>query len=214
VLAMNGLADIKKSIWNKEIIEDLDLHISKLPEIAPPYREIGTISRKKFGTKNDIKVLVGIGDQIAGFIGAGILEKGDLVDVAGTYTVLGYATDCFIPDASGRIISSIYSGIEDIYHQLAVVAVGGYLYNWFIKKFDYEDSRLDKAKDTEGLYFIPHIGGRTAPPQPYYQGTFYGLKWSHDLDSIYTSMLECIGYEYRFIYDKILELNHLRKDQL
>lgn len=214
VLAMNGLADIKKGMWNKDIIKDLDLDISKLPEIVPPYRTVGTIAREKFGTKNDIKVLAGIGDQIAGFIGAGILEKGDIVDVAGTYTVLGYAADHFIPDTDDRIISSIYSGIEDIYYQLAVVAVGGYLYNWFIEKFSYDDSRLERAKDTKGLYFIPHIGGRSAPPQPYYQGTFYGLKWSHDLDSIYTAMLECIGYEYDFIYSKIKELNGLREDQL
>lgn len=214
VLTMSGLADIKKGMWNKDIIKDMDLDLSKLPEIVPPYRTVGTIAREKFGTKNDIKVLVGIGDQIAGFIGAGILEKGDLVDVAGTYTVLGYAADRFIPDTDDRIISSIYSGIEDIYYQLAVVAVGGYLYNWFIEKFSYDDRRLERAKDTKGLYFIPHIGGRSAPPQPYYQGTFYGLKWSHDLDSIYTAMLECIGYEYDFIYSKIKELNGLREDQL
>ena len=214
VLAMNGLADIKNGVWNKDIIKDLDLDLSKLPEIVSPCRTVGTIAREKFSTKKDIKVLAGIGDQIAGFIGAGILEKGGLVDVAGTYTVLGYAADHFIPDTSDRIISSIYSGMEDIYYQLAVVAVGGYLYNWFVEKFSYDDRRLDRAKDTKGLYFIPHIGGRSAPPQPYYQGTFYGLKWSHGLDSIYTAMLECIGYEYDFILGKIKELNGLKEDQL
>ena len=174
---------------------------------------VGTIAKQKFGTKNDIKVLAGIGDQIAGFIGAGILGKGDLIDVAGTYTVLGHSTDRFIPDIEDRILSSIYSGIEDIYFQLAVVAVGGYLYNWFIEKFNYDDSRLKKAKDTKGLYFIPHFGGRSVPFQPYYQGTFYGLKWNHDLDSIYSAMLQCVGFEYDFIYSKLVELNHLKKDQ-
>lgn len=213
VLAMNGLADVKNGTWNKEILDELDLDSSKLPEIIPPYRKVGTIKRERFGTKNDIKVLTGIGDQIAGFIGAGILKKGDLVDVAGTYTVLGYATDYFIPDTQERVISSVYSGIEDIYYHLAVVAVGGYLYKWFIEKFDYDDSNLESAKDTNGLYFIPYIGGRAAPPQPYYQGTFYGLKWSHDLDSIYTAMLECIGYDYDFIYSKVKELNKLKEDK-
>ena len=214
VLAMNGLANIDKEEWNKNIIEDLDLDISKLPEIVRPYRKVGIITKQRFGSKNDIKVLAGIGDQIAGFIGAGVLKKGDLVDVAGTYTVLGLATDRFIPDIEGKIISLIYSGIEDIYYQLAVVAVGGYLYKWFIEKFSYDDSRLKKAKDTKGLYFIPHIGGRTAPPQPYYEGTFYGLKWNHDLDSIYTAMLKCMSFEYDFIYSKILELDHLKRDKL
>lgn len=213
VLAMNGLADVKNGMWNREIVDKLDLDMEKLPQITPCFKEVGTIPKERFGTESDIKVLAGIGDQIAGFIGAGLFDKGDLIDVAGTYTVLGYAADRFIPDLKDRIILSIYSGIGDIYYQLAVVAVGGYLYNWFINKFGYDDSRLKRPKDTEGLYFIPHIGGRAAPPQPYYQGTFYGLKWNHDLDSIYTSMLECIGYEYDFIFKKIKELNSLEDDR-
>lgn len=214
VLAMNGLADIRKGTWSKKIIDTLGLDMEKLPDIVPPYKNVGTIPKERFGTDNDIKVLAGIGDQIAGFIGAGMLDKGNLIDVAGTYTVLGYAGDSFIPDTEDKIISSIYSGVEDLYYQLAVAAVGGYLYNWFVEKFNYDDSGLDIAGDTEGLFFIPHIGGRTAPSQPYYQGTFYGLKWSHDLDSIYTSMLECMGYEYDFIFEKLKQLNSLDSDML
>jgi xylulokinase len=213
VLAMNGLADVKKGMWNKDIIDDLDLDESKLPRIFPPYRQVGIISKAKFGTKNDIKVLTGIGDQIAGFMGAGILNRRDLIDVAGTYTVLGYASDSFIPYTSGRIISSIYSGIGEIYYHLAVVAMGGYLYSWFTDKFGYNASGLVKPKNTRGLYFIPYIGGRTAPSQLYYHGTFYGIKWNHDLDSFYTSMLECIGYEYDFILEKIKKLNGIKSNK-
>lgn len=212
-LTMTGLANIKESKWDRGICKKIECDIDKLPKIVKPYEVVSYIDKNVFGTKKDIKVLAGIGDQIAGFIGAGILKKGDLVDVAGTYTVLGYATDYFIPDTQERVISSVYSGIEDIYYHLAVVAVGGYLYKWFIEKFDYDDSNLESAKDTNGLYFIPYIGGRVAPPQPYYQGTFYGLKWGHDLDSIYTAMLECIGYDYDFIYSKVKELNKLKEDK-
>ncbi len=206
VLGMSGLADIINGRWNRNIIEDIDLCISKLPKIFPPFKEVGTIPKEKFGTKNDIKVLAGIGDQIAGFIGAGILKMGDLVDVAGTYTVLGYSTDRFIPDPDGRAISSIYSGIEDIYYQMAVVAIGGYLFKWFTEKFNYDAGSLDRIMETGDLYFIPHIGGRTTPPQPFYHGTLYGLKWDHNLDSIYISMLECLGFEYDLIYRRIKNL--------
>jgi len=207
VLAMHGLADINNKTWNKKIAEDLDLDIFKLPEILPPYGVAGKINKNRFDTKNDIKILVGVGDQIAGFIGAGIINKGDIVDVAGTYTVLGYATDRFIPDRRGKIISSIYSGIEDIYYHLAVVALGGYLYNWFIDNLKFDRSKMKNNKNTEHLYFIPYIGGRAVPYQPYYQGTFYGLKWHHDIESMFIAMLECIGYEYDFIYGYLKKLN-------
>lgn len=176
VLAVNGLADICMGKWNKNVCSELKINIDKLPKIMRPYEVVGHIDKNKFNTDKDIKVLVGIGDQIAGFIGAGVVNKNDLVDVAGTYTVLGYCTDRFVPDPKDKMISSIYSGIEGIYYQMAVVAVGGYLYSWFKEKFDYDDSRKIKEKDTDGLYFIPHIGGRSAPSQPYYQGTWFGIK--------------------------------------
>jgi xylulokinase len=211
VLAMHGLADVKMGTWNTKIIKDLELDLSKLPEISRPYKVVGTIAKEKFKTLSDIKVLCGIGDQVAGFIGAGILKKGDLVDVAGTYTVLGYATDRFIPDTSYKIISSIYSGIEDIYYHLVVVAVGGYLHSWFVEKFGYDETRIEFPQDTGGLYFIPYIGGRLAPLQPYYKGTFYGLNWEHNLDTIYSAMLECLGYEYDFLLEKIKELNGIKE---
>lgn len=210
VLAMNGLADIKNGNWNRDICNILGIDLNKLPVIKKPYEVVGYINKELFKTRDDIKVLVGIGDQIAGFIGAGVVNKNDLVNVVGTYTVVGCCTDKFFPDADEKIISSIYSGIEDIYYQFAVVTVGGYLYNWFKENFKYDDSKAIKGKiDTDGLYFVPHIGGRLVPSQPYYEGTWFGIKWHHNLDSFYISLLESIGYESDFLLEKIKEKNRL-----
>lgn len=209
VPAMNGLADIPRSSWNSSLIKKLGLDQEKLPHIYPSFEVVGYIDKDTFKTKNNIKVLTGIGDQIAGFIGTGILNKNDLVDVAGTYSVLGYCNDSFVPDTDNQVISSIYSGIGDIYYQLAVVAVGGYLCQWFLDTFSYND-KTTRYKETSGLYFIPHLGGRSAPSQLYYNGTFYGLKWDHDLDSIYIAMLESIEYEYYLALDRIKKLNKLK----
>ena len=215
VLAMSGLADIEKGIWNIDIVRELDLDPNKLPLIVRPYDTIGTISRKMFNTVNDIRVLAGMGDQVAGFIGAGVFNKGDLIDVAGTYSVLGYATDSFVTDTEAKTISTIYSGIEDIYYHLGVVALGGYLHNWFKDRFGYDNYMCkNPSEDTRDLFFIPHLGGRNSPSQPYYKGVFYGLQWNHNIDSMYTAMLECMGYEYSFILENIKRLNSLDRNML
>jgi len=215
VLSMSGLADINDRKWNGKICRKLDIDITKLPNILSPFECIGYINKNKFNTKKEIKVLVGIGDQAAGFIGAGIINKGDLVDVTGTYTVLGYCTDSFIADSKNKILTTLFSGIEGIYYNMSVVAVGGYLYKWFKEKFNYGGKKHPgKIKDTDGLYFIPHIGGRISPPQPYYEGTLVGIKWHHDLDSYYFSMLESIGYELNHALDQIKELNGLKEESI
>lgn len=211
-LSMSGLADVKKAKWNSSICKKLGVDIKRLLKILKPFECIGYIDKKKFDTEKDIKVLVGCGDKVAGFLGAGVINNNDLVDDAGTYTVLGYCTDKFKGDSKNKIVYSIYSGISSIYYQMALVAAGGYTYNWFIDKFDYSDKKLlKKSEDSKGLYFIPHIGGRFSPSQSYFEGSWLGIKWEHDLDSFYISLLESIGYEFNYVLNFIKDFNDLKR---
>ncbi|MBM3710568.1 MAG: hypothetical protein FJW61_09130, partial [Actinobacteria bacterium] len=213
VLAMYGLADVEARRWNSSICNKLKIDMDRLPAMLPPFKVAGKIPSSRFQTENDIEVLVGVGDKVASFFGAGFLEKQKLIDETGTYTVLGFCTDRYITDSKDRIITSIYSGIEGIYFQFAVVAVGGYLYSWFTNKFRFDPKKdLKGDTDTEGLYFIPHFSGRAAPSQPYYRGVWFGIKWNHELSDFYVAMLESLGYEYDFIFNRIKKLNNLRDD--
>lgn len=213
-LTMTGLANIKEGRWDKDICKKIGCDINKLPKIVRLYEVVGYINKNVFDTKKDIKVLAGCGDQVSGFLGAGIINDGDIVDVSGTYVVLGYCTNKYISDTEDKIIHSIYSGISDIYYQIAIVSVGGYTYKWFIEHFSYgkklkRNFKLEKAKD---LYFIPHFGGRISPTQTYFKGAFIGIDWKHDLDSFYLSMLEANGYEFNYLLEIIKKNNGLDSD--
>ncbi|MBC7334250.1 MAG: hypothetical protein H5T85_07340, partial [Actinobacteria bacterium] len=69
-----------------------------------------------------------------------------------------------------------------------------------------------KFTSTKDLFFIPHIGGRLSPSQPYFKGAFIGIDWDHNLGSFYLSILEANGYELYYILGHIKKLNSLSSD--
>lgn len=214
-LALFGLADVINNKWEKDICGHLEIDIEKLPKICKPFEIVGNIDKNFFGTENDISVMVGCGDQLAGFFGAGVIKNGDIVDVTGTYTVLGYCTSKFKSDMKNKVFSSFYSGIDNIFYQMATIAAGGYTYGWFIDKFNYKPwIKFEDYRDSKGLYFIPYLGGRYHPFQPYYDGSWLGITWGHTLDDFYVSLLEGFGYEFNFYLKFLKELNNLSKDDL
>jgi len=213
-LTMTGLANVKEGKWDRSICKKIECDIDKLPRIVKPYEVVGYIDKNVFGTKKDIKVLAGCGDQVSGFLGAGITNDRDIIDASGTYVILGYCTNKYISDPENKIIHSIYSGISDIYYQIAIISVGGYTYKWFVERFGYcvKPKESLKPKTTEDLYFIPHFGGRISPTQTYFKGAWIGIDWKHDLDSFYFSMLEANGYEFNYLLEIIREINNLDFD--
>ncbi len=214
-LTMTGIANIKNLIWNEKLCKVLDIDLTKLPIIRRASELVGIIDKSKYGTDNDIKVLAGCGDQVAGFIGAGINKKNDLIDVSGTYTILGYCTDEYRPDLEDNILHTINTGISDIYYQIAIITAGGYTYEWFLRNFKYTKNQvidLEGNKEKDKIYFIPHLGGRYGPPQPYFRGGWIGVTWEHDINDFYIAILESLGYEFFIALDAVKKINKLSSD--
>ncbi len=203
-----GLANIHNGMLDFEICKNCKINMNKLPNILKPFETIGYIKKDVFNTNKDIEVLVGCGDQIAGFFGSGIINNNDLVDVSGTYNVLGYCSNKLKIDLKNKVFTSSYSGIDDIFYQMAVITAGGYVYKWFIEKFNYKPVLdFNNYEGSKGLFFIPYIGGRYHPFQPYYDGTWLGIKFNHDLNDFYAAILESFGYELNFYLELLKDLN-------
>lgn len=212
-LSMSGIADILNLKWDNNLCEKAGIDIKKLPKITLPFEEIGIIKKDRFETKKDIKVLAGCGDQVAGFIGSGIIFKNNIIDVSGTYNLIGFCCNNFFGDSKFEAFHSIYSGIGDIYYQLAVISAGGITFNWFKENFNYNIKKSKKYyKIPSNLFIIPYLGGRYSPTQPYFRGSFLNLKWQNTLDDMYISLLESGGYELNSFIDKLCELNNLTRD--
>jgi xylulokinase len=212
-LSMSGIADIKEVRWDEGLCRKMDIEMHKLPRILLPFEKAGSIPKNKFGTNHDIEVLSGCGDQVAGFIGSGLIDKNEIIDVSGTYNLIGYCCEKFVADSKFNVFHSIYSGISNIYYQLGVVSAGGYTFDWFLKSFNYiQRSNKGDYKVPSNIFLTPYFGGRYSPTQPYFKGGILNLEWSHGIDDIFISLLESGGYEINSFVDALCELNDLDRE--
>ncbi len=70
----------------------MGVDIGKLPRIVASTDIVGEVSRQaaaETGLAPGTPIAAGCGDQSAGFVGAGILREGQMVDVSGTACILG-----------------------------------------------------------------------------------------------------------------------------
>ena len=52
------------------------------------------------------------GDQVAGFLGAGLVDAGQVIDVAGTFPVLATTLDRFLPGARGATFQALAGPLD------------------------------------------------------------------------------------------------------
>ena len=178
-------------------------------------------------------IVAGAGDQPAGFLGAGIVEPGMAIDVAGSTSVFSICTERYTPDVEHRKIVIMNSVFPDLYYPLSYVSGGGVVLRWFRQQFAHcepveEDSpKTDSARTSgsgggrgmdldektsgivpgsESLFFVPHFGGRACPNQPAVRGAWVGLNWTHTYVHMYKAILESIAYDHYGAYGSMLAL--------
>jgi xylulokinase len=202
------LSDTAQSEWSQELCEQFDVPLDKLPRIVKPWEVVGKVGREAAeacGLLEGTPIAAGAGDTVAGMLGAGLVEPGMALDVAGTAAVFAVCLEAFRPDTeketlfTGRLVS------EDLWFAYAYINGGGLNLRWFRDRWaggansaygqlDAEAAAVPPGAD--GLFFLPHLGGRVCPNDPMQRGLWAGFSWSHDRAHFYRSLLEGVAYEY------------------
>lgn len=217
-LHFSGLYDAKTTKWSDELCDGLGIPMEKLPEIVEPWKIIGTMTKKaakECGLAAGTAIAAGMGDQAAGFLGAGLVEPGMVVDVAGTASVFACCVDEYKPDLKYKTLLFPKASTKGLWFPHAFIGGGGLCLRWFrdgiVKPLNSELERIYKVLDEEAietpdasdsLMFIPHLGGRNYPFNSDVRGVWAGFSWGHERKHFYKSMLEAIAYEY-YYYLKI-----------
>ena len=96
-----GVSDTAQRAWSEELAAACGIPLEKLPRIVPSTAVVGRLSAAAAtacGLAAGVPLVAGAGDQVAGFIGAGLVEPGQLVDVAGTFPVLATSLNKYFAD--------------------------------------------------------------------------------------------------------------------
>ena len=212
-LHFTGLCDLQQISWSAELCSDLGIPEEILPSIVEPWNVIGTITTeasKECGLRSGTPIAAGAGDQAASFLGAGVVEPGLVVDVAGTASVLSCCVADYRPDLKHKILFFPKAVVPDLWYPHTFIRGGGLCLRWFrdnvigsgvdiddvYKTLDEESRNLPPGSDL--LFFVPHLGGRQSPYHNETRGSWTGLSWGHDRRHLYRSILESIAYEYGY----------------
>jgi len=223
-VTFTGLFDTRKMSWSEELSETFGIPLDKMPRIVKPWDVIGELTAdeaKKMGLVKGVSIVAGAGDGMASAFGAGITKPGLCLDIAGTASAFYVSTDKMIPDTKFKTLIYLKSVVPELWNVGAYINGGGLCLRWFrdeIARYERETARemredpyrfLDNLASkiplgSDGLFFIPHLGGRAYPYNPKIRGVWFGFTWKHTSAHFFRAILESICYEYSY-YLRILK---------
>jgi xylulokinase len=220
-LSWHGLADTRNRCWSKELASTFDLPLEKLPRIVDACEVVGGLSEEAAGMcgiPSGVPLVAGVGDQVATYIGAGVVEAGYLMDGAGTFSVLGTCVDRFFADTRHRVWNVIAAPKSlGLWYPVMYIGGGGLVHRWsadlFFEHLMSQESPHRKTGSgihysvldhlagevpagSDGLIFVPHLFGRSCPEEPEMRGAWLGLTTSHTPAHLFRAVLESIAYDY------------------
>ena len=184
--------DIKNDCYWNEMLEFIGIDKEKLPKLCD--------SGVKVGEYNGVSVSTSGMDQIAGAIGAGVVDGTAISEMTGTTMVL-FATTENIPDYNKKSIIPVHKNYDGKYCLLSWTPTAGIALKWFKNNFceSFDFKQLDDiAKDipagSNGLTFLPYLCGSTMPKyNPNAKGTFMGITMEHTRAHFVRSILESVA---------------------
>jgi len=214
----SGFADTAHKRWSQELLDALEVDASKMPRIVKPYDKVGGLTPEmaaQCGLSPDTPMVAGCGDSAASSFGAGIIRPGLVFDIAGTASVLAFATSEFTPDVEHKTLLFASSVVDDLYTPMAYINGGGMCLKWLRddvlnKTYTYDELGALASEVTPGsenLLFLPHFSGRVCPNDTHVRGSYVNLSWQHKTAHLYRAILEGIAYEYGIYTDIIRDLS-------
>ena len=196
------LFNIKDLTWDKEILEELNIPESMLPEPKPSSCVYGYSDASFFG--KEIPIAGAAGDQQAALFGQTCFNPGEAKNT--------YGTGCFMLMNTGEtpvysqngLVSTIAWGLDGKvnYALEGSIFVAGASIQWLRDELRIIESAADseymakKVKDTNGCYVVPAFTGLGAPYwDQYARGTIVGLSRGVNKYHIIRATLESIGYQ-------------------
>lgn len=197
--------------WDDEILAELDIPRSMLPEVKPSSCIYGYTDPTFFG--GSIPIAGAAGDQQAALFGQTCFYPGEAKNT--------YGTGCFLLMNTGEkpvfsrngLVTTIAWGLDGkiTYALEGSIFVAGAAVQWLRDEMRLIDSSVDseymasKVKGTNGCYVVPAFTGLGAPHwDQYARGTIVGITRGVNKYHIIRATLESIAYQ---VHDVLTAMN-------
>lgn len=196
------LFNINTLEWDEEILAELGIPRTMLPEVKPSSCVYGMADPSYLG--GSIPIAGAAGDQQAALFGQTCFQPGEAKNT--------YGTGCFLLMNTGEqpvfsdngLVTTIAWGLDGKvnYALEGSIFVGGAAIQWLRDEMRLIDSSADseymakKVKDTNGCYVVPAFTGLGAPHwDQYARGTIVGITRGVNKYHIIRATLESIAYQ-------------------
>ncbi len=222
-----SLFNVRERKWSKVMLDKLGIDSSLLPPVYESQEISGRINKKaakETALAEGTPVVGGAGDQAAGGLGNGIVEKGIVSSTIGTSGVIFAYAERARVDKAGRVHTFCHA-VEKAWHIMGVMLSAGGSLRWFRDNFCWEEIKeakrkgidpyellTEKAKKvppgSQGLIFLPYLmGERTPHKDARARGGFFGLTTSHKKEHLIRSIMEGVAFGLKDSLEILKELS-------
>lgn len=218
------LFNIHELKWDEEILKELNIPLSMLPEVKPSSCIYGNTDTALFGA--EIPIAGAAGDQQAALFGQCCFEAGAAKNTYGTGAFLLMSTGEKAVESKNGLLTTIAWGVDGKveYALEGSVFIAGAAIQWLRDELRMLDNAADSERyatavdDTNGVYVVPAFVGLGAPYwDPYARGTIVGLTRGAKKEHLIRATLESIAYQTNDVLkamqeDSGIELKALKVD--
>ncbi|MBK8465602.1 MAG: gluconokinase [Chloracidobacterium sp.] len=205
-----GIFDIRRCIWDSELLKYLKLKTSSLPSITDTDSTTCTLNKtfaKRWPRLKQAEWFPAIGDGMADNIGAGCVTKNKAALMIGTSAAMRVA---YKGDPPKNIPDGLWCYRIDRNRVIigGALSDGGNLYAWLKKNLklpkNAEADMRKRGAAFHGLGFMPFFfGERSTGYNENAGGAVLGLNSSHDSIDIMQAAMESVAYRFAEIFDQL-----------
>lgn len=213
--------NINELCWDEDILSELSIPVSMLPEVRPSSEVYGKTDSSFLG--GEIPIASAAGDQQAALFGQTCFQAGEAKNT--------YGTGCFLLMNTGQapvfsehgLVTTLAWGLDGKvnYALEGSIFIAGASIQWLRDEMRLIDSAGDseymarKVADTNGCYVVPAFTGLGAPYwNQYARGTIVGLTRGANKYHIIRATLESIGYQVNDVLQAMEADSHINLSSL
>ncbi|TDT61369.1 glycerol kinase GlpK [Fonticella tunisiensis] len=196
------LFNIHELKWDDDILKELNIPKSMLPEVKPSSCIYGYT--KLDGSTVEVPIAGDAGDQQAALFGQGCFQEGMAKNTYGTGCFMLMNTGEKPVESKNGLLTTIAWGVDGKveYALEGSIFIAGAAVQWLrdelrmIKSAAETEKYASSVEDTNGVYFVPAFVGMGAPYWDMYaRGTLVGLTRGAKKEHVIRAVLESLAYQ-------------------